>query len=147
MKLTDINKLRAYTRNEFDSNGDIVYLTIKINDELKELLKKACVLNIETINDSFRVGTDDEGETKYFTFDRYKAKTIFYRDLNTTSKNVLYSVLLLTDGVLKIPFYKIYSQTEFLENFQRELKTLTELLIGENIEREISFNLATTETD
>ena len=146
VKLTEIHKLKAYTRNEFDTNGDIIYLTIKVNKCLSGLLKKACVENIPTTEESFNVGESESGESKSFEFQRYKAKSIFYRELsrNTNAKNILYAVKLLDEGLIKIPFYSVYKETEFLKEFQNELKKLSELLIGENLEREISFNLSET---
>ena len=143
-KLTEVNKLKAYTRNEFDANGDIIYLTIKFNKELAELLKKACANSLPEIEDNFIVGENEEGETQRFNFQRYKAKAIFYRELgrNTSAKNILYAIELLNNGLIKIPFYSVYKESEFLNEFQTDLKRLSELLIGENLEREISFNLS-----
>ena len=145
-KLTEIHKLKAYTRNEFDANGDIIYLTIKVNESLAELLKKACAESLPEVEERFGVGENEEGNTQYFNFQRYKAKAIFYRELgrNTNSKNILYAIELLNNGLIKIPFYSVYKEGEFLREFQSELKTLSELLIGENLEREISFNLSET---
>jgi len=145
-KLIEVNKLKASTRNEFDTDGDTLFLTIKVNKVLSELLKKACVLNLDSLEDSFYTGEDDIGNRQYFEFKRFKAKTIFFKELqnNNSTKNILYSVDLLNNGVVKIPFYSVYSQTEFLNSFQSTLKILIELLIGENIEREITFNLSET---
>ena len=148
-KLIEINKLKASTRNEFDTDGDTLFLTIKVNKVLGELLKKACVLNLDNIEDEFYTGENTDGDRQSFEFERFKAKTIFYRELsgNNSAKNILYSVDLLNNGIIKIPFYSVYSQTEFLEQFQRSLKTLIELLIGENVEREITFNLSETNAE
>jgi len=149
MKLTEVNKLKAYTRNDFSAEGDKVILTIKVNDILAKLLKKACVVTLDPMNDSFNVGENDTGETEYFNFKRYMAKTIFYRELGSNgiyAKNILYSKDLLDNGIIEIAFYSVYQQNRFLSNFQNSLKTLTELLIGENLEREISFNLSETTT-
>jgi hypothetical protein len=142
--LQEVNKLKAYTRNEFDASGDKVILTIKVNKELKELLKRACCLDMEPVSDSVNTGDNENGESQYFNFERYKAKTIFYKELGRYSiKNILYCKELLDTGKIAISFYSVYRQNEVCEFFQAELKTLIELLIGENIEREISFNLDT----
>lgn len=144
MKLTEVNKLKAYTQNEF--SDDIVYLTIKANSKLTTLLKKACVESLSEVEESFYIG-DFESESKNFSFKRFKAKSIFYRELNSdTAKNILYACDFLNNGLIKIPFYSVYKQSDFLSAFQSELKRLIELLIGENVEREISFNLTDTET-
>jgi len=143
-KIIEVTKLKAYTQNEFDTNGDIVYLTIKVNAPLKELLKSACADSLDNVSESIYTGEDESGHEQSFSFMRYKAKAIFYRELNrhNGARNILYSVELLDNGLIKIPFYSVYKENDFLSGFQNELKRLTELLIGENLEREISFNLS-----
>jgi len=147
-KLIEVNKLKAYTRNEFDSNGDVVYLTIKLNEALADLLKKAIAENLPEVEERFNVGENEAGSSQYFNYMRYKAKAIFYRELRSNNaKNILYSKDLLDLRIVKIPFYSVYRQNEFLSDFQSELKILSELLIGENLEREISFNLCETKAE
>lgn len=142
MELSEIQKLKAYVSNEFNTNGDILYLTIKFNKQLRDLLKKACVLEMDKTEEEFYTGRDQSENTQYFKFKRYKAKTLFFKELQERARAFLYSVKLLDKGKIKIPFYSIYNQTDFLNNFQISLKKLIELLIGENIQREISFNLS-----
>lgn len=119
-------KIDFYTKfNHRES--DRVFLVLECNPELKALLNKAIVEKSE-IDFKHYLGYDENDNTVYSEYKRFKVKTWIYSGLFQRSREFLFIKEFVENGKIAIPFLDKSILDEFLSDVKANIKNLVETI-------------------
>jgi len=133
-----IENLKAQFKQGLNKTGEMVFLEVYLNDDLKKILKKV-IINEETDTNNLLIGYRERGEVEETkTFIRYKVKRIVFNNLYN-QPDYLFIKKLLDDGKFKFEFYELNRLEVFKSHFKENMQKTISLLMGLDIVQNITF--------
>ncbi len=134
-----IGNFKMWLWESVSKDGEECFLNIKINDDLKALLKTAIINETQIFN--HMVGVDNNRMTIREEMTRYKVKSVFYRDLYHGDKDLLFTKELLDKGQTKVKFASMDTIEQRKSNLWNNLRVLCKTLLNIGVKQLISFPL------
>ena len=140
MDIKQVDKYKAKFKQELNTEGDYINLTISLNTDLKDILKKSCLDG--KVPTSFYFGDYDEtGNRVKLELQRYKVKSVVYGCLYQDYKDALFITDLIDNGEFTFNFKTLEVLEKFKMNFRDNLFNLLKNVLSSNLEQNIIYKI------
>ena len=142
--LKQIDKYKAYFKQQLEPKGEKIGLTLNLNKELNLLLKNSIIDNKIDFN-VFLGEYDNETARINHTYKRYMVKRVLYSSLYSDYKECLFIEELVNKGSFTFTFQELDKLERFKECMRQNIFNLIKCFLSSELEQTIVYNIKTTE--
>jgi hypothetical protein len=135
-----VDKYKANFKQTLEEGGDYLNLSVKINQDLQDVLKLSIIK--ELIPLSLYFGEyDAKGDRVLINFQRYKVKSILYGCLYQDYKDVLFIKELVENGEYSFKFRTLETLEKFKTCFKENLFSLLKNILSADLEQSVLYKI------
>ena len=125
-----------------ETSGDFVVLKVNYTEDLQELIKKACCLDLALTPFQYVAGLDNEGKQIKAKGERYKVKGVVFSGITNEHKELAFIKTLVDTGEATLQFLDVSKIEDIIYGFKAVVSSIiTTLTQYADLDASVKFDV------